>query len=211
VGIVEPFERACEWVPGDCVNEPKPQGVAGVELLGGEKHLQCSRLTNEPRKALGASPAGDETQSGTAMSKDSLRASDSLTACERQVKPSAHAVAMNGGEGRGRKVGNRIHQALSHVREAEGLGAIQLGDLLEIGPGGEENRVAGDDELGGTFVCKIFDRYDQGGYASASQAIRAVIGEKPQNGNVFVDFNCAPILLIFDGWAQRSRLTNKIP
>ena len=44
-------------------------------------------------------------------------------------------------------------------------------------------RVAGDDELGGTFVCKIFDRCVQCGYASASEAIRAVIGEKPQNGS----------------------------
>ena len=145
------------------------------------------------------------------MSKDSVRASDSLTACERQVKPSAHAVAMNGGEGRGRKVGNGIHQALSHVREAEGLGAIQLGDLLETGPGGEENRVAGDDELGGTFVCKLFDRYGQCGYASAGEAIRAVIGEKPQNGDVSVGFNCAQTLFIFNGRAQGSRLTNKIP
>ena len=163
MGIAEPFKRECEWVPRDCVNQPNPQGVAGIELLGDEKHLQCAGLTNEPRKALGASPAGDETEGGTAMSKDSVRASDSLTACERQVKPSAHRVAMNGGDRRGRKVGNGIHQALSHVREAEGLGAIQLGDLLEIGPGGEEMRVAGDDELGGMSVSKIFDRYGQCG------------------------------------------------
>ena len=72
-------------------------------------------------------------------------------------------------------------------------------------------RVAGNDELGGTLVCKIFDRYGQRGYASANEAIRAVIGEKPQNGNVSVGFNFVQILLIFDGWAQGSRVTNKIP
>lgn len=66
-------------------------------------------------------------------------------------------------------------------------------------------RVAGDDELGGTFVCKIFDRYVQCGYASASEAIRAVIGEKPQNGNVAVGFNFAQLFRGLNGRRVRHR------
>ena len=99
------------------------------------------------------------------MSKDSVWARDSVTACERQVESPAHAVALNGGDRRSREVGNGIHQALSHVREVERFSAVKFEDLMEIGPRGEELRATCDHELGVTFVCKIFDRFGQRGYA----------------------------------------------
>jgi hypothetical protein len=202
LGIAEAFERECDWVLGDCVYQPIKQGVAGMQLLGGEKHLQCAGLTNDPRKALGASPAGDETEGSAAMSKDSVWARDSVTACERQVESTAHAVALNGGDRRSREVGNGIHQALSHVRELERFSAVEFDDLVEIGPRGEELRATCDDELGVTLVSKIFDRIGQCGYAGAGEAVGLVGREETQNGDVAVRLNFVQILLIFDGQAQ---------
>ena len=44
------------------------------------------------------------------------------------------------------KLGHGVHQPLPHLRKAEGFRAGERGDLVEVGSGGEEMGVAGDDQ-----------------------------------------------------------------
>ena len=174
-GIFAVSQRSCEWIVGDGINQPIPQGIAGVQLLGSEKHLQRAGLTNEPRKALGASPSGDETQGGAAMSEDGVRAGDSVMAREREVQSSAHAVAVNGSDGWSREVGDAVHQPLPHLGELEGFGAVQLGNLTEIGSSRKEMRVTGNHKPDGRVFCKRLDCHCQRSHAGASEAIGAIV------------------------------------
>ena len=116
-----------------------------MQLLRGEKHLQGLRPADEARQTLGASPAGDETEGRTTMAEDGVGRGDAALAGECQIQSPTHAVAVNGSDGRGGEVDYSIHQALSHVGEAERLGAVQFGDFMEVSAGGEEMDVAGND------------------------------------------------------------------
>ena len=79
------------------------------------------------------------------MSEDRLWVRDTHVARECQVESATHAITVHGRADRCRKVVNGTHEALSHEREVEGVGG-EGGDFVEVGSGGKELVVAGDDE-----------------------------------------------------------------
>ena len=95
-----------------------------MQLFGGEEHLQGARLADQPRQPLCAAPSGDESEGSAAMAEDGVRPGDAMSAGQRQVESSTHAVSVNGGDGGSREVGHGLHQPLTHVREAKGFGAM---------------------------------------------------------------------------------------
>ena len=181
----------CEWIVSDGVDQTASQSFASVEFFSRKEHLQRPGLADKPRQALRASPAGDEAESCAAMTKNRMRAGNAAMAGERQIKSAAHAVAMNGGDGRSREVGDSVHQALSHLREAKGLGAVQFGNFVEIGSGGEEMHVAGDHESGGGFLCELLECLRQRGDSCACKAIGAAGRDQTQNNDVAMELDFA--------------------
>lgn len=118
-----------------------------MKFFSREKHLQSAGPADKTRQTLGASPSGDEAEGGAAMSEDGMWTGDAVPASEGEIEASTHAIAVDGGKGWGREAGEDIHQTLAHMGEAEGFGAAELGDFVEVGPGGEEMDVAGENEL----------------------------------------------------------------
>jgi hypothetical protein len=115
------------------------------DLLGGNEHFESPGAADEAGEALGSAPSGDEAEGGAAVSEDGVRVGDAEVAGEGEVESAAHAVTVNGGANRGGEVVDKLHEALAHPRELEAVGR-ESGDFVEVGSGGEEPVVAGDDE-----------------------------------------------------------------
>ena len=47
---------------GQLVDQPHAQSLSGGNAVGGKEHLQCGGLTEQTRQALGATPAGHQSQ-----------------------------------------------------------------------------------------------------------------------------------------------------
>src|SRR3954454_19608655 len=80
------------------------------------------------------------------MSKDRIRGTDAATACECEVEAAAHAVAFDRSKGRRRKDCDCMHQPLPRFCKFERVRSGECGNLVEVGSGGEEMLIAGDDE-----------------------------------------------------------------
>jgi hypothetical protein len=140
------FERCSQRIIGESVGKTDFDRLPGVDFLGSKKHLQCPTLADQPRQALRPTPSSDQSEGGAAMAKQSVRSGDAMLACECEVKAAAHAVSVDYGRGWGRKLRDRPHQTLTHVRKAERLRAGERSDLVQISSGRKEMRVAGKDQ-----------------------------------------------------------------
>ncbi len=156
------------------------QRVGGVQLLRRQKHLQCARLADQPWKPLRAAPSSNEPEGRAAMAKDGVGRGDAVLTGKGQVKTAAHAVAVNGGDGGRWEGGDGLHQTLTHVRETKGFCAIQFSDLVQVGPSGEEVRVAGDEEPSGWILRELVKSCGQRHNPLPSQAIGAIGGSQAQ-------------------------------
>jgi hypothetical protein len=105
---------------------------------------------------------------------------------------------MNCGDSWRREAGDGVHQALSHARKAERVGAAQLGDLVEVSACGEEMRIAGNYERGGRVVGKVFDCRRQSSDPGTGEAIRAVIGNQSQNRGGATPITCTQLFSRLD-------------
>ena len=139
-------DRFRDWIVGHCIDQTTQQRIARMKLFRRQKHLHCSALADETRQPLRAAPSGDEAKRRASMSEYCVRLGDAPTTGESEIQPSAHAIAVNSGEGWGRETGDGIHKPLAHVGEAKGLGAVQLSDFVKVSAGGEEMEVAGNDQ-----------------------------------------------------------------
>ena len=105
-----------------------------MHLIGCEKHLHSSCLSNESRQPLCSTPPGDQAQGSAPMPEDGMRPGDAPRACQRQVESSAHAVAVNRRNRRSGKLSDSIHQRLSHLCEAKSLRAGECADFGKVAP-----------------------------------------------------------------------------
>ena len=178
------IERRGQGVGGDGIDESAAPGFGGVEFFSGEEHLQRAGLADEPRQSLRAAPSGDEAKGGPAVSEDGVRPGDAALAGEGEVEASTHAVAVYGGDCRGGEVGDGLHQALPHLREAVGLGAVELGDLVQVGARGEEVGIASNDQARRRSLGEFCDGLSEGSDAGAGETVGAVGGDKAEHGSV---------------------------
>src|SRR5262249_5058342 len=80
------------------------------------------------------------------MSEDRVGCCDAKIASQRQIHAAAHAVAVDGGDHWNGKTVDGVHQPLASPGKLESVRAVELGTLVEIGAGGREFVVAGDDQ-----------------------------------------------------------------
>jgi len=159
-----------------------------MKFLGGEKHLQRAGPSHQTGQTLRAAPAGDKAQCCATMSEDGVRSRDATPAGQREVESSTHAVAVHGGDGGDREVGDGVHQALAHLGKPKGLGATQLSDFVQVGARGEEMQVASDDQAGWWILRESVKRLSERCDARPCQAVGAVYGKQAQDGDVAVRF-----------------------
>lgn len=110
---------------------------------------------------------------------------------ECKIKAAAHAISVDRGDRRRREAGDGVHQLLSHLREAKSFGTAQGGDLVQVGSGGEEVRIAGDDQLGRVLRGEKRNRVAECAYARDAQSIGAVVRNETQNRDPLVPLNRA--------------------
>jgi len=155
-----------------------------VKLFGGKEHLQRAPFADQPRQALRTAPARDKAECSAAMSEDGIRTGNASTARQSEIEPVAHAVAVNRSHGWGREVLDGLHQLLPHLRESKSRGAVEFGDFVKVGTGGEELSVAGNDKPFGRSRRELLDGFGQGEYAGTGKAISPILREEAQNGRV---------------------------
>lgn len=139
-------QRRSDWIVRDCLDQPVSQGVTRVQFLSSYEHFQRTFLADYSRQPLCASPPGDEAERRAAVAKDGVRSGNAARARQREIEPATHAVSMHGCDGRSGEVRYVIHEVLPHLGESKSLGSLKLGNLVEVGSGGEEMRVARDHE-----------------------------------------------------------------
>src|SRR5215472_5840564 len=118
------------------------------------------------------------------MSEDSARRCNAQIASQSQIHAAAHAVAMDGGNHGNGKTVDRIHQPLAGPRKLERLRAVELGNLFEIGAGGKELVVAGDDQgldaAAFGFVLQFANIFEQSSNRGAAEFVGVVSGYQLQ-------------------------------
>src|SRR6478735_1148123 len=125
------------------------------------------------------------------MSKDGVGCGDAIVAGQRQVHGAAHAVAADGGDYGNRKVVDGQHERLATAGKLKSFWSAELGNLVQIGPGGKELAIAGDDEgLSTASICSqaqlLYDLM-QGCNRVASQFVCAIRRDKLKNGAIRLD------------------------
>ena len=125
------------------------------------------------------------------MTEDGVRPGDAALAGEGQVETASHAISVDGGNRRRWKAGNSVHERLSHLRETKGFGAGEGGDLVQVGSGGKEVRVAGEDEFCGTLVGEFAHRGGQCVHSCDGQAVGTVVGDEAEDRDARVAFDGA--------------------
>ena len=93
--IVRETERCLQRVVGDGVHQADLQGLRSVYLLRRQEHLQRPAFADQARQTLRAAPSGDQAQGRAAVSEEGVRTGDAPLAGEREIKPSAHTVAVD--------------------------------------------------------------------------------------------------------------------
>jgi len=176
------------WVVRHRVHKADPQGFLGADLLCPDKHFERTGLAHQAREPLRAAPSRDQPQGSATMAEDGVRGGDTVVARQRQVQPATHALAVNDRADSRREAGNSIHQFLPGAGELQSLRAGDSGNFLQIGAGGEELVVAGDDEgpgIAGEFAHGSAKLQN----AHAGQAVGAVGGAEPQNADAVLCLN----------------------
>ena len=154
--------------------------------------LQRSSLPNQTRQALRPSPSGHEAESRAAMSEHRVRRGDPAVTCQRKIKPSAHAMALDRSDNRSGITGDCVHERLSHSGELVAFGASQDGNFLQIGANGEKMPIARDDQwanLLSRFAPQFADGNGQRKHARASETVGAVRRSKTQDASRTVAIN----------------------
>jgi hypothetical protein len=145
----------------------------GRDFFHGKEHLQCPAFSDQAREPLRATPAGDESERRSAMTEDGIWRGDATMTSKCKIQSSTHAVAADDSDHWSRKVLNRIHQALADLGEFVSFGPGESGDLIQVGTGGEELVISGNDEtpcIAGKFAYCA----GQGSHAGSGQTIGAV-------------------------------------
>ena len=176
-----------------------------MKFLGGEKHLQRAGPSHQTGQTLRAAPAGDKAQCCATMSEDGVRSRDATPAGQREVESSTHAVAVHGGDGGDREVGDGVHQALAHLGKPKGLGAMQLGNFVQVSARGEEMRVAGDDQAGWWILREFLKRFRECCDPRPCQAVGAVSGKQAKDGDGAVRFERVEIFSGLGSMIQQKR------
>lgn len=169
------FEGVRQGIAGDRVHKSKAQSVRSMNFLGRDEHRKSTRLSNQARQALRATPAGDQAQGGAAMSKHRGRGRDATMTSEREIEAPTHAVAGNGSEDWRWELRDRVHQVLAHAGERIRLRARECGDLAQVRACRKEFRIAGDDERARSGR-QFEDGPGQRENARPSQTISPVLG-----------------------------------
>src|SRR5271157_19699 len=176
-----------------------------MKFFRGEEHLECAGLTHQTGQPLRAAPAGDKAQCCATMSEDGVWSCDAALAGQREVESATHAVAVDGGDGGGREAGDGAHQALAHLGKSKGLGAMQLGNLVQVSPGGEEMQVASDDQAGWWILCEFLKRFREGCNPRPCQAVGAVRRKQAQDADGAVCFESVEIFSGLERMIQQKR------
>ncbi len=82
------------------------------------------------------------------------------------------------------KLRDRIHQPLPHVGEAKGFRTGQGRDFVEVGAGGEEVSIAGNDQPRWRMTRQLFHCRGERLHPGAREAIGAVAGNQPQDDGI---------------------------
>ena len=134
------------WILRDGIHQPDPQRLIRSDHFRQQKHLHGPRFADQSRQALCSAPAGHHSQACAAVPKDGVWRGHAIVARQRQVHGSAHAVAANGRDYWHGKLVDRQHERLATTGKLKGFWPAELGNLVQIGPGGKELAIAGDDE-----------------------------------------------------------------
>jgi len=159
-----------------------------MHLIGCEKHLHSSCLSNESRQPLCSTPPGDQAQGSAPMPEDGMRPGDAPRACQRQVESSAHAVAVNRRNRRSGKLSDSIHQRLSHLCEAKSLRAGECADFGKVSTGRKKTLVASDNEARRRVFCQFLDSRRECHDASAGKTVGAVSRSELQDRSMVLPF-----------------------
>src|SRR5215472_7708506 len=120
------------------------------------------------------------------MSEDSGRRRNAKIASQSQIHAAAHAVAMDAGDHRNGKTVDGVHQPLAGPRKLERLRAVELGNLFEIGAGGKELVVAGNDQgldvVAFGIVLQFTNIFEQSSNRSAAEFVGVVSRYQLQYG-----------------------------
>lgn len=139
------------------------------------------------------------------MTKDGMRRGDSMATGKRQVQASTHAVTVDGGNRRSRKVRYFRHESLARAREAKCLRSMKAGDLVEVGPGREEVLIPRDDQALRRILREMLNGFSKSANASTSQSIRTVFRYKAQNDCIVFLLNLKQFLIELEGRVQRKQ------
>ena len=112
------------------------------------------------------------------MSRQSMRSGDTSITGQREVEPASHAVAVDRGNCRDRKVGHGAHQSLPHLRKGKSFWPREGCDLVEVCSGGEEACIADDHQARRRMARQFFNDSSKGFYSGACQAI-SFVAPKP--------------------------------
>ena len=199
------YQRCCDWIVRDRIHQSDLQCTRRVQFFRREEHLQRAGLSHQSRKTLCASPSGDQAQGSAAMREQRMRPGDAAIARQRKVESSTHAVAVHGGDGGDREVGDGVHQALAHLGKAKGLGAMQFGNFVQVSARREEMRVAGDDQAGWWILREFLKRPGECRNPRLCQAVGAVSGKQAKDGDGAVRFERVAIFSGLGSMIQQKR------
>src|SRR6185312_4713357 len=133
------------------VDEPQGEGLPATFVAGGKNHVQRCARTDEARQAIRSTSARNQPQLHLGKSEYGLGviAGDAIAAGKRQFQPTAEAGTMDCSHERLGGIGDALHQQLTILRKARRfLDRSQRGELLDVGAGNEDVRLAGSDHDG---------------------------------------------------------------
>ena len=128
------------------------------ELAAAQNDIEGFRKTDEARKPGGPSPGGKDSQEDLWQGEfgDLGSAGDAVVAGERDLKPSAHAGAMHGGNGRDADVLKPVENALAQFEKVDQLVGACLLQSLDVRSGNENGFLGALQDEGAKFMMVLF-------------------------------------------------------
>ncbi|SVK53866.1 Uncharacterised protein [Acinetobacter baumannii] len=118
------------------------QRGAGVDGFAGQHHLAGARLADAADQALGASGPRHQAEGDLRQAEAGAFAADNEVAGQRQLAAGAQGIAVHRRQQRLAELRQPLPQLRTAIRQ-RGRQILPL-QLVQIGPGGEETRRAGD-------------------------------------------------------------------
>ena len=132
-------------VVDDAVDEPELVRLVGHDRVADDVHLEALAVTDEPRQPLRATEPGDDPELDLGLAEERCARGDAQVAGHRELAAAAEGNPVDGGDRgdgpRGELAGERVGAA----QEVFAAALVERGEGLDVGAGGEEERVRGGD------------------------------------------------------------------